>query len=200
MLVVIALAKLENPKAIQNKKMMGTFKSFVVFALVKLVKFDSFAMPKRPISKESHYSCLSTLTSIYLCCPLQPRFILMIKKESDRFKIRKALVLNNGKTAGYLLASKRRFVFIYDSDYLANGGHSIAIGFPKAQRIFSSKYLFPFFSGLLPEGENLAYTCRCLKLDPTDKFNLLLELAQHETIGAITVQKMTAENPQVIYR
>jgi len=103
-------------------------------------------------------------------------------------KIRKAQVLKNGKTAGYLLANKRRFVFIYDSDYLANGGSSIAIGFPKTQRIFSSRYLFPFFSGLLPEGENLAYICRSLKLNSKDKFALLLELAQNETIGAITVK------------
>ena len=119
--------------------------------------------------------------------------------KSDRFKIRKARVLNNGKTAGYLLANKRRYVFIYDSDYLANGGHSIAIGFPKTQKIFSSRYLFPFFSGLLPEGENLTYTCKCLKLNPTDKFNLLQELAQNETIGAITVQKMTAEKAPIAH-
>lgn len=123
----------------------------------------------------------------------------MIEMKSDRFKIRKARVLNNGETAGYLLTNKRRFVFIYDSDYIANGGNSIAIGFPKKQRIFSSRHLFPFFSGLLPEGENLAYTCRCLKLDPTDKFNLLQELAQHETIGAITVQKMTAEKTHIAH-
>ena len=113
--------------------------------------------------------------------------------KTAKYKVRKLRVLKNGKCAGYLLANKRRFVFLYDRDYLAEGGSSIAIGFPKKQRIFSSRYLFPYFSGLLPEGENLSYTCRCLKLDPTDKFNLLQELAQHETIGAITVQKMTAE-------
>lgn len=108
--------------------------------------------------------------------------------KTAHYRLRKACVLKNGKTAGYLLANKRRFVFIYDSDYLATGGSSIATGFPKAQRIFSSRYLFPFFSGLLPEGENLAYICRSLKLNPKDKFGLLLELAQNETIGAITVK------------
>ena len=40
----------------------------VVIALAKLEKFDSFAMPKRPISKKFHYPCLSTIMSIYLCC------------------------------------------------------------------------------------------------------------------------------------
>ena len=112
----------------------------------------------------------------------------MIK--TTHYKIRKARVLRNGKTAGYLLANKRRFVFIYDCNYLATGEFSIAIEFPKTQRIFSSQYLFPFFSELLPEGENLAYICRCLKLNSKDKFALLLELAQNETIGDITVQKV----------
>lgn len=73
------------------------------------------------------------------------------------------------------------------------------LDFPRNNVFFSSRHLFPFFSGLLPEGENLAYTCRCLKLDPTDKFNLLQELAQHETIGAITVQKMTAEKTHIAH-
>ena len=102
--------------------------------------------------------------------------------------IHKACVFKNGIIAGYLLANRSHFVFLYDANYLANGGTSIAIEFPKTQKIFYSRYLFPFFSGLLPEGENLAYICRSLKLNPKDKFGLLLELAQNETIGAITVK------------
>lgn len=110
----------------------------------------------------------------------------MIK--TAHYRIRKARVQKNGKTAGYLLANKRRFVFIYDNDYLANGGSSIAIGFPKAQRIFSSRYLFPFFSGLLPEGESKASICKKMRIDSRNKFEMLRELAQNETIGDITVQ------------
>ena len=104
------------------------------------------------------------------------------------YRIRKARVFKDGKMAGYLLASRRKFAFLYDHDYLANGGASIAIGLPRAKRIFYSRYLFPFFSGLLPEGENKAFICKKLRINPDDKFAMLVELAQHETIGNVTVQ------------
>lgn len=104
------------------------------------------------------------------------------------YRVRKARVFKNGILAGYLLASRRKFVYIYDRDYLANGGASVAIGLPRAKRIFYSRYLFPFFSGLLPEGENKAYICKKLRINPDDKFAMLVELAQHETIGNVTVQ------------
>ena len=102
--------------------------------------------------------------------------------------IHKACVFKNGIIAGYLLANRSHFVFLYDANYLANGGTSIAIEFPKTQKIFYSRYLFPFFSGLLPEGENKASTCKILRINPKNKLALLQELAQHETIGDITVQ------------
>ncbi len=105
-----------------------------------------------------------------------------------KYRVRKARVLRNGKTAGFLLASRRKFVFLYDRDYLANGGTSIAIAFPKAKKVFSSRYLFPFFSGLLPEGESKASICKKLRIDSRNKFEMLRELAQNETIGDITVQ------------
>ena len=107
-----------------------------------------------------------------------------------RYRIRKARVLKNGKLAGYLVSNKRRFVFFYDRNYLASGGASIAINLPKAKRIFSSHYLFPYFSGLLPEGEDKIMVCKNLGLNPKDKFSMLLELAQGETIGDITVEEI----------
>ena len=104
--------------------------------------------------------------------------------------IRKARVLKNGELVGYLLEYKRYFVFLYDRDYLANGGGSIAIGLPKSKKILRSRHLFPFFSGLLPEGKNKSDICRSLRLDSRNKFDMLLELAQKETIGDITVQEV----------
>lgn len=105
------------------------------------------------------------------------------------YKIRKARVLKNGKVAGALLASKRRFVFLYDTDYLDKGGSSIAINLPKSKVIFYSKCLFPFFSGLLPEGENRADICKRLKINVNDDFAVLLALCKNESIGDITVQE-----------
>ena len=106
------------------------------------------------------------------------------------YKIRKARVLKNGKVAGALLASKRRFVFLYDTDYLDKGGSSIAINLPKSKVIFYSKCLFPFFSGLLPEGENRADICKRLKINVNDDFAVLLALCKNESIGDITVQEV----------
>lgn len=109
---------------------------------------------------------------------------------NKRYKIRKAQVLKNGKTAGYLISNKRRFVFLYDRDYISNGGASIAISLPKTKRIFTSNHLFPYFSGLLPEGESKKFICNNLGIDSKDSFSMLLELAQNETIGDITVQEI----------
>ncbi|MBR2091242.1 MAG: HipA N-terminal domain-containing protein [Fibrobacter sp.] len=106
------------------------------------------------------------------------------------YKIRKAFVFKNGKIAGILLASKRRFVFIYDGDYLDKDGTSIAINLPKSKRIFYSKCLFPFFSGLLPEGENRADICKRLKINVNDDFAVLLALCKNESIGDITLQEI----------
>jgi serine/threonine-protein kinase HipA len=105
-------------------------------------------------------------------------------------KIRKARVLKNGTVAGYLVSNRSRFVFFYNHDYLANGGASIAINLPKSKKNFSSRRLFPFFAGLLPEGESRQAICRSLKLNPSDKLDMLLALAQGETIGDITVQEV----------
>ena len=61
---------------------------------------------------------------------------------------------------------------------------------PKSKKILRSRHLFPFFSGLLPEGKNKSDICRSLRLDSRNKFDMLLELAQKETIGDITVQEV----------
>ena len=106
-----------------------------------------------------------------------------------RFGVRMATVLSNGRTAGHLLANGRRFVFLYDKAYLASGAPSIAIGLPKSKRIFSSRFLFPYFSGLLPEGENRKFVCGRLGLDPDDGFGLLTALAGRETIGNVVVRR-----------
>jgi serine/threonine-protein kinase HipA len=111
----------------------------------------------------------------------------MNKKHPDI--IRKARVFKNGTIVGYLLAYKKYFVFLYDKDYIKNGGTSIAISLPKNIKSFHSKYMFPFFSGLLPEGKNKTNISQSLLLNPNNKFAMLLELAQKETIGNITIQE-----------
>lgn len=107
----------------------------------------------------------------------------------NNHKVRCACVYYNDILAGYLLQNGRGFAFLYDSAYVESHNPSIALDMPKKNRLFRSPYLFPYFQGLLPEGANKAFYCERLGISPADKFAMLVELANYETIGAITVRK-----------
>lgn len=102
---------------------------------------------------------------------------------------RQASVFYNGTLAGTLTKTRDGFIFTYDEIYLASRCPAIALTLPKRQEPYKSKELFPFFEGLLPEGENRKLFCMSLKIDPRDSYRLLLKLAGKETIGAITVME-----------
>lgn len=104
-------------------------------------------------------------------------------------KVRSACVYYNDILAGYLLQNSRGYAFFYDSDYVASRNPSIALDMPKKNRLFRLPYLFPYFQGLLPEGANKTFYCERLGIKRTDKFAMLLNLANHETIGAVTVRE-----------
>ena len=104
-------------------------------------------------------------------------------------KVRSACVYYNNILAGYLLQNGRRFAFLYDPQYVASRNPSIALDMPKKKRFFSSPYLFPYFQGLLPEGANKSFFCERLDIPRSDKFMMLLKLANYETIGAVTVRE-----------
>ena len=104
-------------------------------------------------------------------------------------KVRSACVYYNNILAGYLLQNGRRFAFLYDPQYVASRNPSIALDMPKKKRFFSSPYLFPYFQGLLPEGANKSFFCERLGIPRSDKFMMLLKLANYETIGAVTVRE-----------
>lgn len=104
-------------------------------------------------------------------------------------KVRSACVYYNNILAGYLLQNGRRFAFLYDPQYVASRNPSIALDMPKKKRFFNSPYLFPYFQGLLPEGANKSFFCDRLGIPRSDKFMMLLKLANYETIGAVTVRE-----------
>ncbi|MCU0373657.1 MAG: HipA N-terminal domain-containing protein [Ignavibacteria bacterium] len=65
----------------------------------------------------------------------------------------KANVFYNGILAGTLVKSEDGYVFTYDDNYfLKNDNPAISLSFPKNSKVYNSKYLFPFFFGLLSEG------------------------------------------------
>lgn len=103
--------------------------------------------------------------------------------------VKQASVFYNGFLAGALTKTRDGFIFTYDEIYLASRHPAIALTLPKRLEPYKSKELFPFFEGLLPEGENRKLYCMSLKIDPRDSYRLLLKLAGKETIGAITVME-----------
>src|ERR1035437_2320854 len=100
---------------------------------------------------------------------------------------RKAEIYYNDKLAGILSKENDKFHFQYDNDYLEDKNTpSISLSLPKRKEAFVSNLLFPFFYGLLAEGDNKEIQCRTLNIDENDHFTRLLRTAQIDTIGAIT--------------
>jgi len=100
----------------------------------------------------------------------------------------RGIVKYNDEIAGYLFKSGDNYVFEYTVEYYESDSPPISRSFPKNRYQYVSRYLFPFFSGLLAEGPQRELQSRILKIDPKDEFNLLLNTAVN-TIGAVSVIK-----------
>ncbi|RZK11846.1 MAG: phosphatidylinositol kinase [Hymenobacter sp.] len=106
-------------------------------------------------------------------------------------KQRHAAVFVQERRAGTLRQEPGRFVFEYDSGYLADtAAPAVSLTLPKTQQVYVSPTLFPFFAGLLAEGTNLSLQARTYHLDERDDFGLLVATATQQTIGAVTVRPM----------
>ena len=107
---------------------------------------------------------------------------------------RKARIYINSDFAGTLLEVADGYAFVYDDVYFLDAAKpAISLTLPKTSKEYRSKFLFPFFYGLLAEGESKQIQCRTLKLDERDHFTRLLKTAHTETIGAVTVREYRAD-------
>jgi serine/threonine-protein kinase HipA len=80
------------------------------------------------------------------------------------------------------------FEFVYDSSYLQRTeALPISHALPLRPEPYQSPGLFPFFEGLLPEGWLLELITTKLKIDPKDRWGLLLATGA-DTVGAVTVR------------
>ena len=107
--------------------------------------------------------------------------------------MRRANVYCRGVLAGVLSKDQAGCHFQYLPDYLAIDNAecpAISLSLPKQEAAFSSPVLFPFFFGLLAEGEDKALQCRVLRIDEGDSFTRLLKTCESETIGAVTVKEI----------
>ena len=106
--------------------------------------------------------------------------------------MRQAKILYKGALSGVVTqGDDGAFRFVYDPLWLADTkAPPISLAMPKQAEPYTSEGLFPVLFNLLPEGENRTLLCRAFRLDQDDDFGLLLCIAKHDTIGAITVAEI----------
>ena len=81
------------------------------------------------------------------------------------------------------------YIFKYDRDYLADKSHEpISLTMPMREEEYKSHVLFPFFFNMLSEEENHNIQSRILHINKDDEFGILLETAQYDTIGSVTIK------------
>jgi len=99
-----------------------------------------------------------------------------------------AKVLYDGVLAARLSETDEGYVLLYDEQYLQQpDSKPISLTLPKKQESYTSKVLFPFFDGLIPEGWLLDIAVDHWKVKANDRFELLLTTCR-DSIGAVTVE------------
>lgn len=106
--------------------------------------------------------------------------------------MRQATILYKDRKAGLLIQhDDGSFSFKYADSWINDVTKpAISLTLPKNQQTYHSKFLFPFFYNMLPEGSNKQIVCKLNRLDLDDYFGLLLTTAKNDTIGAIRVVKI----------
>lgn len=96
--------------------------------------------------------------------------------------MRKADVYPNGELIGSLREeNQEHYIFEYDDDWYRDSSKpSVCLRLPKSQKMYESKYLFPFFYNILSEGANKKLQCTQLKIDEKDNFGLLIATSQYD--------------------
>jgi serine/threonine-protein kinase HipA len=105
--------------------------------------------------------------------------------------MRKAKILFKDEEAGILIQDDDgSFTFCYSDSWMADSNKpGISLTLPKTGQTFRSKFLFPFFYNMLPEGSNKQIVCKLNKIDQDDYFGLLMTSAKYDSIGAVRVIK-----------
>ncbi len=101
--------------------------------------------------------------------------------------MRKAEIKIHNQTAGWLTQDENGYHFEYDGSYLKRESpQPVSLTLPLQQASFTSKVLFPFFDGLIPEGWLLDIAEKNWKLSARDRMGLLLVCCK-DCIGAVSV-------------
>jgi serine/threonine-protein kinase HipA len=107
--------------------------------------------------------------------------------------VRKAEIKIHDTTAGWLTQDENGYHFIYDTAYIKNDkAPPVSLTLPVRPAEYSSKVLFPFFDGLIPEGWLLDIAEKNWKLHPRDRMGLLLACCK-DCIGAVSVHPVAVD-------
>ena len=106
--------------------------------------------------------------------------------------MRKLAVYYNDMEAGILTEKNPGvgYTFQYKEEYLNSKMPPISVTLPKQSIAYTSEYLFPFFSNMVPEGANRRVICRSLRIDENDFFGILEAMADKDFIGAVNVRRI----------
>lgn len=101
--------------------------------------------------------------------------------------LRSARVFSHDRFAGILSETDFGYAFLYDENYLNDPDtKSISLTLPKRADAYESHTLFPFFDGLIPEGWLLNRVIDNWKINPSDRFGLLLVSCQ-DCVGCVSI-------------
>lgn len=101
---------------------------------------------------------------------------------------RTAYVYVRDAFVGILKETDEGYSFKYDREYAAdNANVPVSLTMPLRDEEYTSKWLFPFFDGLIPEGWLLNIVTHNWKLDSRDRFGILL-VACKDPIGAVSIR------------
>lgn len=102
---------------------------------------------------------------------------------------RTAYVYVRNTFAGTLKETDSGYSFIYDEEYIGGADSTaVSLTLPIQKEEYTSKTLFSFFDGLIPEGWLLNVVTDNWKIDRKDRFGLLL-VACKDPIGNVSVRE-----------
>jgi serine/threonine-protein kinase HipA len=101
--------------------------------------------------------------------------------------MRQGQVYYKNEFAGVISETDEGFLFQYKLEYLASAqAKPVSLTLPLQEKAFSSKVLFQFFDGLIPEGWLLTIALTHWKINPNDRFSMLLTLCK-DNIGCVSI-------------
>jgi serine/threonine-protein kinase HipA len=107
--------------------------------------------------------------------------------------LRKAAIKIEDQLAGWLIQDEQGYHFFYDQAYVAQpGARPVSLTLPLSETHYTSKVLFPFFDGLIPEGWLLVIAEKNWKLNARDRMGLLLACCK-DCIGSVSVEEVKEE-------